>query len=119
MEAAVRIVGDVIGIIELVGSDVLMADAVLAREGFSVRFVGLGKRGRVRRDRNRLAAQDAVGGPGEVRRVSAARIGHDYAAHLLQRVEELALFLVHTSTVAANLPAARWLRFPESDWRRQ
>src|SRR5512147_2572668 len=102
MKAAVGIVGNVIGIVELPRRDVFVEDAVLAREGFGIALVGFGKRRRVGRNRNRFAAQNAVGGPGQVRRVGAARIGNDHAAHLLQRGEELAFLLLHTPTVAAN-----------------
>ena len=113
VKAAVGIVSNVFRIIKLMSNNVLVADAVLAGEGYRIALVGIGQRRRVRRDRNRVAAQNTVGGPGQVRRISAARIGNDHAAHLLQCGEELAFLLLHTPTVAANRPANRSLPFPE------
>src|SRR5258705_5432056 len=52
VEATVGVIGYVIGIIELAGSDVLMANAVFASKGFSVGFVRFGVRVGVRGDRH-------------------------------------------------------------------
>ena len=113
MKAAVGIVGDVVGIIELPRRDVFVTDAVLAGEGFGIALVGFGKRRRIGRDRDRFTAENAVGGLRQVRRVGSAGIGNDHAAHLLQRGEQLAFLLLHSPTVTANLPAVRCLPFPE------
>ena len=47
VKAAVGIVGNVIGIVELVGLDVLVRHAELADEGLGIALVRLGQRGRI------------------------------------------------------------------------
>ena len=92
VEAAVGIVAGVIGIVELGGPDVLVHDAESLDERLGVALVGFGKRGRVGGDGDGVGTEHAVGGPGQVGRIGAARESHNHAAHAPQIGEELLLF---------------------------
>src|ERR1700733_7486556 len=64
VKTAVAIVLHVIGIIELVGRDVLVAKALDARELLGVGLVRIGERSGIRRDGDGLVAESAMRGPG-------------------------------------------------------
>src|ERR1700676_2514725 len=66
VEAAVRIVLHIIGIIELMRLDVLVPKSTLAGERFGIALVRLGNRGGVRGDRDGIVAESAVRRPGQI-----------------------------------------------------
>ena len=87
VEAAVGIVGDVVGIIELVRFNVFVTDAVVAGKLFRVALVGLRKRRRIRGNRDGVIAQRLLRRPGKIGGIRAAGIGDDHAAHVPERVD--------------------------------
>jgi len=96
VEAAVRVVLQVIGILKLVRRDHLVPDAELAREVDGVAFVGFRDGSGIGRDSYRLLSQRPVRGPGQIRRVRSTGVGHDHLAHVPQDREQLLLLLFHT-----------------------
>ena len=81
VEAAVGTIAHVIGIVELLGRDVLVDDAEAFHEGLGIALVRFRKRSGIRRDGHCIGAQRAVRRPRQIGGVGAAGEGHDHAAH--------------------------------------
>ena len=93
VEAAVRVVLQVIGILELVRRDQLVPDAELRAKSIGVALVRLGNGSRIGRDGDGVLAQHLLRRPGQIGRVRPAGIGHDHLAHVPQNGEQLAAVL--------------------------
>ena len=99
MEAAVGIVLDVVGIIELARRDIFVTEAPLASERLGILLVRFGNGCRIRGDGQCVFAEDAVRGPSQIRRIGAARICDDHAPHRLQNREKSVLLGLQNSQV--------------------
>src|SRR5215472_167161 len=94
VEAAVGVVAQVIGIVELAALDVFVHDAELLHEGFEIALVGFGQRRRIGGDGEGAGAQHAMRGPRQIGRVGATGESYDHAAQRSQEREQLALLLL-------------------------
>ena len=94
MEAAVGIVADVIGIVELVRLDVLVGNAEALDERFGVALVRFGNGGGIGGDREGVRAEHLVRGPGQVGGIGAAGECDDHALQGTEIREELLLLLL-------------------------
>lgn len=91
VEAAVRVVPDVIGVFEFVRFDVLVADSELLDEGFGVAFMGFGDGGGIGRDGESVVSEGGFGRPGEPGGIGAARVSDDDAIERAKQIEQLFL----------------------------
>ena len=95
VEAAVRVVADVVGIVEFVGLDVLVRDAEALDEGLGIALVRLGQRCRIGGHGDGVRSQHAIRRPRQVGRIGAAGERHDHAAHGSQIREQAGFLLFH------------------------
>src|SRR5439155_22531966 len=77
MEAALTVVGDVLGTLALVGDHLEMGESVRTGEAPRLLLLARGEAGRHRRHREGALPENAVRHVGQERRVGPARVAHD------------------------------------------
>src|SRR5262249_31668025 len=96
MEAAVRVILQVIRILEFVRGNELVADAELSREIDGVALVGFRNGSGIGSYSNPPVGERTVGGPGEIGGGRRAGISDNGPAYVLQYRDQLLLLLFHT-----------------------
>ena len=92
MEAAIRIVFDVVRVIEFLGGDKLMAETAFARERFCVAFMRFGERCGIGGNGDGAVTQNAMRRPGKVSGISPAGVCDEHLIHHRQYREQVLLF---------------------------
>src|SRR5208283_5992689 len=92
MEAAVLVILDVVGVLELVGIDVLVLEAAGESKSLRVALMGFGDRRGIGGDGDGCVTQYPVRCPGKIGGVSAAGVGDDHPPQIAQQRKKLLLF---------------------------